>query len=48
MSKNNLQEPQRNRKFCQFNKDQYCTCDFGHQHLIDKSVTAMFGIVASF
>ena len=25
MSKINLQEPQRNRKFCQFNKDQYCT-----------------------
>ena len=20
-------QPQRNRKFCQFNKDQYCTCD---------------------
>jgi len=25
MSKINLQEPQRNHKFCQFNKDQYCT-----------------------
>ena len=25
----NLQEPQRNRNFCQFNKDQYCSreCD---------------------
>ena len=22
----NLQEPQRNRKLCQFNKDQYCNC----------------------
>ena len=26
MSKNNLQEPQCNRKFYQFNKDQYCIC----------------------
>ena len=31
MSKNQFTgtatQPQRNRKFCQFNKDQYCTCN---------------------
>ena len=38
MSKNRFTgtatQPRRNRKLCQFNKDQYCTCTFVHVYIL--------------